>query len=129
MCERGEPWKSCTVDLASAISQDRSKPRKKKFDTRQPATRPIDRGHDLRGSAVGVNQLRVEEELVVVAHDATAAEFAQDLDDGIRPRPQRRHVAKTDDLVHTCSADIREHGAVPPRSRGYPKSGQYASSE
>jgi hypothetical protein len=30
-----------------------------------------------------VNQLRVEEELVT--------EFAQDLDDGIRSRPQRRH--------------------------------------
>jgi hypothetical protein len=58
-----------------------------------------------------VNQLRIEEELVVVPHDATAAEFAQDLDDDIRSRPQRRHVAKTDDLVYTGSADLREHGA------------------
>jgi hypothetical protein len=32
-----------------------------------------------------VNQLRVEDELVMVAHDATATEFAEDLDDGIRP--------------------------------------------
>jgi hypothetical protein len=58
-----------------------------------------------------VNQLRVEEELVMVAQDATTAEFAQDLDDGIRARAQRRHVAKTNDLVHAGSADIREHGA------------------
>src|ERR1700731_29733 len=47
----------------------------------------------------------------MVPHDATAAEFAQDLDDRIWSRPQRRHVAKTDDLVHTGSADLREHGA------------------
>jgi hypothetical protein len=47
----------------------------------------------------------------MVPHDATAAEFAQDLDDGVRSRPQRRHVAKTDDLVHAGSADLREHGA------------------
>jgi len=65
----------------------------------------------LRGSAVGVNQLRIEEELVVVPHDATAAEFAEDLDDGIGSRSQRRHVAKTDDLVHTGSADLGEHRA------------------
>jgi hypothetical protein len=77
-----------------------------KFDTRQAATRPIDSGHDSRGSAVCVNQLRVEDELVMVAHDATATEFAEDLDDGIRPQPQRHHVAKTDDLVHADSADI-----------------------
>jgi hypothetical protein len=32
--------------------------------------------------------------------------FAEDLDDGIRPQPQRHHVAKTDDLVHADSADI-----------------------
>ena len=47
----------------------------------------------------------------MVPHDATAAEFAQDLDDGVRSRPQRRHAAKTDDLVHAGSADLREHGA------------------
>jgi hypothetical protein len=47
----------------------------------------------------------------MVAHDATATEFAEDLDDGIRSQPQRHHVAKTDDLVHTGSVDIREHGA------------------
>src|ERR1700724_3268377 len=47
----------------------------------------------------------------MLPHDATATEFAQDLDDGVRSRPQRRHVAKTDDLVHTGSADLREHGA------------------
>jgi hypothetical protein len=76
--------------------------RKIKFDTRQAATRPIDRGHDLRGSALCVNQLRVGEELVIVAHNATAAEFAEVLDDGAQ---------------------------LLPRSRGYPKSGQYASSE
>jgi hypothetical protein len=58
-----------------------------------------------------VNQLRIEEELVMIPHDATAAEFAQDLDDAIRPRPQRRHVAKADDLVHTGPADLSEHRA------------------
>jgi hypothetical protein len=100
-----------------------------KFDTRQAATRPIDRGHDLRGSALCVNQLRLEEELVMVAHNATAAEFAEDLDDGIRSRSQRSDVTKTDDLVYNGSADPRARRGVPPRSRGYPKSGQYASSE
>jgi hypothetical protein len=58
-----------------------------------------------------VNQLRIEEELVMVTHDAWAAQFAKDLDDGIRSRPQRRHVAKTDDLVRTSSADLPEHGS------------------
>jgi hypothetical protein len=33
MCERGEPWKSCTVGFASVLSQDRSKPRKKSGST------------------------------------------------------------------------------------------------
>jgi hypothetical protein len=39
----------------------------------------------------------------MVPHDATSAEFAQNLDDGVRSRPQRRHVSKTDDLVHALS--------------------------
>jgi hypothetical protein len=30
----------------------------------------------------------------MVPHDATAAEFTQDLDDGVRSRPQRRHVPR-----------------------------------
>ena len=47
------------------------------LDPRKAAPRPIDRGHDLRRSTVCVNQLRIEEELVMVPHDATAAEFAQ----------------------------------------------------
>ena len=42
----------------------------------------------------------------MVAHDATATEFSEDLDDGIRSQPQRHHIAKTDDLVHAGSADI-----------------------
>ena len=45
----------------------------------------------------------------MLPNDAAAAEFAQDLDDAIRPRPQRRHVAKADDLVHTGPADLSEH--------------------
>jgi hypothetical protein len=77
-----------------------------------------------------VNQLRIEEELVMVPHDATAAEFAQDLDDGIRSRSQRRHIAKTDDLVHAGSADFPPaRRTVRLHSRGYLKSVQYASSE
>jgi hypothetical protein len=79
-----------------------------KFDTRQAATRPIDRGHDLRGSAVCVNQLRVDEKLPIMQRRPSSPE---DLYDGIRSRSQRRHVAKTDDLVYNGSADIREHGA------------------
>src|ERR1700738_82365 len=42
---------------------------------------------DLRRCSVCANQLRIEEELAMVPHDATAAEFAQDLDDGVRSRP------------------------------------------
>lgn len=34
MCERGEPWKSCTIVFATVISQDLSKPRKKSSSTR-----------------------------------------------------------------------------------------------
>ena len=34
MCERGEPWKSCTVVFATVISQDLSKPRKIELDPR-----------------------------------------------------------------------------------------------
>jgi hypothetical protein len=65
----------------------------------------------LRGCAVRMNQLRIKQKLVVVPHDAWAVEFAQDLDDGIRSWPQGRHIAKTDDLIHTSSADLREHGS------------------
>ena len=55
-----------------------------------------------------MNQLRVEEKLPIMQRRPSSPE---DLDDGIRSRSQRRHVAKTDDLVYNGSADIREHGA------------------
>jgi hypothetical protein len=48
----------------------------------------------------------------MVPHNATAAEFAQNLDDGVRSRPQRRHVAKTDDW----STPVRRISASTARS-------------
>ena len=71
---------------------------------------PVDRLDDDRRLGVAADELGVEEERVVVADDAVAAERRQSRQHLVRPRSQRRHVAEADDALDARARGIVEHG-------------------
>ncbi len=71
---------------------------------------PLDAVHHDRHLGVAVDEVGVQHEIVVIAEDATRGAFAQQLDHGVRLRPQRRHVTEADDLVAAHLVDVGEHG-------------------
>jgi hypothetical protein len=74
----------------------------------QSAPAPFDRRNNRWRIAVGVDQLWIEQELIVIAHDARATEFCENLDNRVRFRSHVSNIAETDHLIDASSPDVAE---------------------
>src|SRR3984893_17647730 len=83
------------VDLAVSLEA----PYEFQFGARQLASAPIDRRDYSRRLGVHLDQLRFEQELIMIAHDAGATEFRQNLDNRVWSWSQIGNVAETNDLM------------------------------
>jgi hypothetical protein len=72
---------------------------------RQLIPTPVDRFRDDLCLRMGIGETRIEKVVVVISHDAAAAERLQRVDHLAGGDPDRRHVAKTRDLVDSESFD------------------------
>jgi hypothetical protein len=67
------------------------------------------RVHDRRRLGVAVHLRGLEQELVVVAQDAGAAQVGQSRQHLVRSRAQRGHVAQADQPIHASHAELAQH--------------------
>jgi hypothetical protein len=93
--ELGDPWKSLTRNPSSR--------------TTQLLATPIDGLEDPARSRVVVHQPRIEDVVVVIAHDAAAAELAQSVDDLPRRHAECRNVAEAYHLICARRLDRSQH--------------------
>src|SRR4051794_33829102 len=58
-----------------------------------------------------VDELRLDQKLIMVPHDARTLQLSQESDDRLWTWPQCGDIAETDDLIYTNALDISQHRA------------------
>ena len=66
---------------------------------------------DGRGLCVGLDKLRFEQKVVMIAHDAWAIQLDEEVNASLGRWSQRCDVTQANNLVDAAPADVGEHGA------------------